>query len=133
MRTPVEEFSSARDDVLKLIAEHEQVFGEFFRLAEIYNAKHALAKDSVKNHVPAGPVQLGLFKRDKASVSVKYDPTKLPDNVLLMPGVVTDVDPQILDVLHKTGVLTDAVVKDSRTVTTGTAKVGGPQLIVVKL
>lgn len=130
---PVQAFQRDRIAIINFIEEHQEVFDRFFELADQYNGALTAAKQSVRDIEPAGPVQVGPFKRANASVSTTYDPSKLPNAILIIPGVVKAVDTKVLEKLLVDGVVKAAQVLPAKSVETGTAKIDGPKDIVVKL
>ena len=129
----VQAFQRDRISIINFIEEHQEVFDRFFELADQYNGALTAAKQSIRDIEPAGPVQMGPFRRANASVSTTYNPGFLPNSVLILPGVVKSVDPKVIEKLVLDGVILPASLLAAKSVETGTAKIDGPKEIVVKL
>lgn len=111
--------------------EHQDVLvGLASRVAQ-YNASINGVKESIRafgtDALP--PIDLAGFSRTKQSVSVSYDITKLPEEVLAMPGIVKKtevVDKAVLEALTKAGAIDAAITAEAKVETPGTASIKGP-------
>lgn len=133
MNDKLNKFERARRAMVELIEENQQLFDQFFGLADKYNAALAEAKEAVRATQPPGPIVVGPFRRSKAPVSVTYDPAKLPTKVLQLSGVVEKVSAEAITEYVMKGEIPADAVKAARTEKEGTAKIDGPAAIVVKL
>lgn len=129
VKETIKKFETVRADMISYMDAHETIFHQFLAMASEYNGAFDAAKDAMKSLDTTEQISVGPFLRKAASIRVKYDPTKLPDEILLHAGVVKEVDRKRIQELLEAGEVYAADVLPARTETVGTAAITGPKRI----
>ena len=127
----VTEFEVRRSDVLEFIKDNEDLMTAFMDLVLAYNTAHGAARMAVSSVKRDAGFTLGPFAVATPPKTVWWDPTALPHEVLLTPGVIGDLNNKVLDQMMHAGQLDPKVIAKGRKETTGTARVSGPKIIVI--
>ncbi len=99
------ELEEVRLDLAYLRNKDPEIFEKYEQLTEIYNHKFDAIKNLLKELSTPDAVRIGSFSRDRKSTSLKYKPSLLPNEVLVIPGVVKDVDAKKITELVALGVI----------------------------
>lgn len=127
------EFDEAQQALREFINDYPSVFSVFYELVDKYNATFNEAKGSIKEIPGTDKFSIGQFKRSAPPESIAYTAEELPDHILLMPGVVKDVDTKAIDALILSGEISSASVSRARHVKLGTPKITGPKEVTISL
>lgn len=99
------ELEDVRLDLAALKNKEPELFEKYEQLTEIYNTNFDAIKNLLKELDTPDAVRIGSFSRDRKSSTLKYKPSLLPNDVLVIPGVVKDVDAKKITELVALGVI----------------------------
>lgn len=132
-QTPVERalstFEEARGALAAFVREHRDLYDELLELVDAEKRAFDEAKLAISES-GAEDTQLGPFRITAATKKVIYDPDTLPDEVLRLPGVLTNksVSAKVLDQLVLQGKVDPDVVSKSRSEEVGRPTIRGPKV-----
>ncbi len=104
------ELEEIRGDLTALQLANEDVFDTFSQLTEMYNNRWDAIKNLLKEVTSKDGVRVGQFSRDRMKTTMKYKPALLPKEVLVVPGVVKDVDDKRIAALVESGAINQSDV-----------------------
>lgn len=126
----VRTFEAEQTALTELMAEHHGVLDQFDAMANAYNDALSAAKLAIKQYEgDLGKCYKGPFSTRKGSTTVTFDRTKLPEEILGLPGVLV-IDNGALKGLEENPLITPewrALITAAKTTTTAGPSIVGPK------
>jgi len=133
VKDAVGQFEEKKKRLLTFMSDHENEMEEFFVLVGEYNQYLSEAKDLLRGASEAGAIRVGPLSRSAKPKYIRYDPQKVPVDILTIPGVVKDLDYKKIDALVSVGAVNEEDIAPAKNIVYGSARISGPKEIILKL
>lgn len=110
----IKKFDRAKTNLQQFCADNNDVMQQYTILVDSYNYALNAVKSELKSVEDPDGFKSGDFRKTKGSSGHKYDPSKLPAELLAIPGVITGVSTSYIDELVEIGKIKEADVKGAR-------------------